>query len=231
MVLFTNVLQYWSKLNGDGNITWGPDPKLTPKGEEQARAVNTAWHAQLAAGVPLPQSLYTSPLQRSLNTLRITWSDILLDSLRPLVRERWRETIGIHTCDQRRDKSDIAADFPECNFETTFSEHDELWNAEYQESEAQQALRIQGALNELFATDSNAYVSITAHSGVMWVRSSQAPGNSRAKLIALARNAFFTVVGHRKLAVPPGAFVPVLIKAVGYVVSPHLIHAPRSQAG
>ena len=167
LVAQVNTRQKWSMLDGDGNITWGPDPPLTPKGEGQARAVNAAWHTQIAAGVPLPQSLYASPLQRSLRTLQITWSDILLDSIKPTIREHWRETIGIHTCDKRRDKTAIAADFPGFQFEQTFSEHDELWNEIYQEPPAQQALRIQQALDEVFATDSNPYISITAHSGVM----------------------------------------------------------------
>jgi hypothetical protein len=75
--------------------------------------------------------------------------------------------IGLHTCDKRSDKSVIAAERPTWNFEPTFSEHDELWNEIYEESSSQQALRIQQVLNEIFATDANTYISITAHSGVM----------------------------------------------------------------
>lgn len=164
-------------LTGDGEITWGPDPYLTPLGESQARAVNIAWKRQLEEGVPLPQVLYSSPLRRAADTLNLTWHDMLIKTppgssaahILPIFKEQWRETIGLHTCDQRSDKSTTAAEHPGWLFEDTYSEHDELWNPTYQESSGQQALRIQQALNELFARDSSMFVSITAHSGVMCV--------------------------------------------------------------
>lgn len=81
-----------------GYSQWGPDPELTPLGVEQALAVNAAWKQQLAAGVPLPTSLYSSPLSRSAATLNLTWSDILIEphpdsetkAVVPLIKERLR---------------------------------------------------------------------------------------------------------------------------------------------
>jgi len=32
----------WSKLNTDGVLVWGPDPKLTPVGQQEALAVHAA---------------------------------------------------------------------------------------------------------------------------------------------------------------------------------------------
>jgi broad specificity phosphatase PhoE len=84
---------YWSHLNGDGNLVWGPDPKLTLKGEMQASAANLAWKQEMKDAVPIPQSFYSSPLQRASNTLEITWKDIQLSrGILPLIVEDLRET-------------------------------------------------------------------------------------------------------------------------------------------
>lgn len=71
---------------------WGPDPHLTPRGVLQASAVNVAWKEQGEAGVPFPQTLYSSPLSRAASTLRITWEDILIkpQGVSPLFREHLR---------------------------------------------------------------------------------------------------------------------------------------------
>lgn len=67
---------YWSKLNGDGNIVWGPDPELTPLGSEQAKRNNIAWKKQIDKHIPLPQSFYVSPFTRATDTYHLTWNDI-----------------------------------------------------------------------------------------------------------------------------------------------------------
>lgn len=85
--------EYWSHLYGDGELVWGPDPALTPFGEKEALDVNAAWKIEQAAGIPIPSSFYTSPLQRATNTLQLTWSDIQLDKgVLPLIMEDLRET-------------------------------------------------------------------------------------------------------------------------------------------
>ncbi|GAA6010130.1 hypothetical protein JCM11491_005353 [Sporobolomyces phaffii] len=189
---------HWSMEYGDGNMTWGPDPELTPLGREQARAVNAAWKKEIQAGVPLPSNLYSSPLSRAASTLEITWKDLLIDSgqARPLFFEHLREVIGVHTCDQRSRKSELAKRFPSFEFERPFSEHDQLWSPDFQESAQQQALRIQQFLNRIFATDDSQYISLTAHGGVI--------------------AAFLRAVNHRKVAVAPGGVIPVVVKAVDY---------------
>lgn len=65
---------------------------------------------------------------RSLLALR---SDILLDakkdgSLTPLIKEHFRESIGLHTCDERSKKSEIAAMYPTWAFEASFTQNDQL---------------------------------------------------------------------------------------------------------
>lgn len=74
--IFNNALyeySYWSKLDGDGNITWGPDALLTPTGEAQAADARTAWKQELTHGAPLPTVFLSSPLRRALDTWKITF--------------------------------------------------------------------------------------------------------------------------------------------------------------
>ncbi|BEJ15090.1 hypothetical protein CspHIS471_0408570 [Cutaneotrichosporon sp. HIS471] len=188
---------YWSLLNGDGNLTWGPDPILTPLGEGQAERANAGWKEQIKEGVPVPQVLYSSPFARAAATLHITWKDLLLKKgFVPVVMEQWRENIGLHTCDLRRSKAQIGEAFPHFAFEPSFTEHDPYWDATYIETEPQRAVRMRMALNELFARDARTFISITAHSGVI--------------------NAFFNAIGHTPFQVQTGGFVPVVIKAVSH---------------
>ena len=64
---------HWSKLNGDGEIVWGPDPLLTHLGELQAEEAHEAWKKELPHGVPLPEKFFSSPLKRALDTWKITF--------------------------------------------------------------------------------------------------------------------------------------------------------------
>ncbi|CED82588.1 Predicted phosphoglycerate mutase [Phaffia rhodozyma] len=188
---------FFSQLNTDGNQTWGPDAHLTPAGILQAEAVNAAWKNESKWDIPLPQVLYSSPMTRSMDTLNITWHDILLNKgYVPQVKENWRETIGLHTCDKRSNKTAIAARHPGWDIEPSFTEQDQLWNPVYEETRVIQALRIQQMLNNIFATDDSTYISITAHSGVI--------------------TAFFTAINHQAFHVQTGGVVPVVIKAVGH---------------
>ncbi|KAL7410167.1 histidine phosphatase superfamily [Mrakia frigida] len=188
----------WSLLNGDGNMTWGPDATLTPNGIAQAQAVNAAWKIEAKADAPLPQVFYSSPMRRAASTLEITWRDILLQkkSYTPTIKEHYRESIGLHTCDQRSTKTVLSETYPGWNFDASFTEHDQLYNPTYQENGGAQSLRLQQQMNELFSSDDSTYVSITAHSGVI--------------------NSFFTAVGHKRFSVQTGGVVPVVIKAVGH---------------
>ncbi|EEB89202.1 hypothetical protein MPER_12724, partial [Moniliophthora perniciosa FA553] len=107
---------YWSKLNGDGELVWGPDAELTPLGEDQARAVNKAWKTEVAFNIPLPRRRYCSPMTRALSTYILTFEDIPLE-YRPLVLENCREVYGVHTCDKRRSRTYISTTFPQFDIE------------------------------------------------------------------------------------------------------------------
>ena len=101
----------------------------------------------------------------------------------------------MHTCDLRSSKTALAARFPEFRFDVPFSEHDQLWSPNFQESSRQQALRAQQLLNEVFATNERVAVSVTAHGGVIQ---------------ALCR-----ALGHPIVPIKPGEFLPVVVKASG----------------
>lgn len=162
--------------------------------------------------MPLPEKFYSSPLRRAASTLQITWLDSGLTTARPVIKEDLRESIGLHTCDLRRDKSALASDYPGMDFEVPFSEHDQLWDATYQESNGQQPLRLRRFMNQVFATDSSSVVSITCHSGVI--------------------NSFFRAIGHQPGSVSTGGIVPVLIKAVGHpsATNTQIIGGPSATA-
>lgn len=193
---------YWSHLNGDGDLVWGPDPSLTDLGVAQARENNRGWKEQLAKGAPLPSAYYCSPFTRACQTAVATWEDIALTaSAQPHpvhVQEDIRETIGGHTCDKRGLRSNTEAQFGPYGFEIEegFTEEDELYSDD-RERLFRHALRINRFLQRLFEKDlgssADPYVSVTSHSGTI-----------RAFVMALL---------HRKFAICTGGMMPVVVRA------------------
>lgn len=101
--------------------------------------------------------------------------------------------MGEHTCDRRSTKTAIAVDFPRYRFEPRFTEEDELWDAKVRESDGHRDRRLGELLNDIFATDENVFLSLTAHSGAI--------------------TSILQVVGHRKFPLTTGAVIPVVVKA------------------
>jgi len=66
--------RYWSTINGNGTIVWGPDPELTDLGIKQAEAANAMWREHTKLGLPTPDVIYTSPFRRSIHTSIITFN-------------------------------------------------------------------------------------------------------------------------------------------------------------
>ncbi|KAJ6570983.1 hypothetical protein DFH09DRAFT_982365 [Mycena vulgaris] len=93
---------YWSKLNGDGELTWGRGSchsRLTALGKDQAASVTKIWKEELAVQIPLPGQLYCSPMTRAIQTNEITFTGIA--TKRSVIVENCREEYGEHTCDKR----------------------------------------------------------------------------------------------------------------------------------
>lgn len=83
--------------------------------------------------------------------------------------------------------------FPKFRFEENFNEADELWSPTLRETDSSIDVRTKTALDDIFATDANTWISISSHSG------------------AIA--SMLRVLGHRKFGLGTGQVIPVLVKA------------------
>lgn len=187
---------YWAEQDGNATVTWA-DAALTEAGIAQTTKANTFWRSQLAdAGMPAPQSYYSSPLTRCTTTANLTFDSLDLPADRPFaptIKELFRESISIHTCDRRSTKTEIGAMFPTWSFEAGFSETDELWNGTYGETTDAQAVRSKAVLDDVFSSDDAAWISVTSHSGEI--------------------KSLLSVLGHRTFSLSTGQAVPVLVRA------------------
>ncbi|KAF8340817.1 histidine phosphatase superfamily [Amanita rubescens] len=182
---------YWSKLNTDGEIRWGPDAELTPLGIAQANDARSAWKKELAFDAPLPDKMYCSPLTRASRTHQITFQDVI-PSRKTLVVEFCREENGVHTCDKRRSRTYIHQTFPLFEIEEGFTEDDELWSPDTREIFDQVMHRAKCVLDAIFNED-HYVVAITAHGGFI--------------------RAFMRVLNRVTGTIPTGGVLPVLVKA------------------
>ncbi|KAF8468813.1 phosphoglycerate mutase family protein [Kalaharituber pfeilii] len=186
---------YWSLLDGNGTNRWD-DAKVTPSGILEAEKANLAWKQQLKYGAPLPQSFYSSPLSRAAETLEITWRDITLNKrnyVKPIIKEKLRETLGIHTCDRRPPKCEIARAFPKFTFEKGFAEGlDPFWDPIHREPNDAKNLRLKTALDEIFSNDDATFLTISGHSGTI--------------------SSILEVIGHRKFRLQTGGMIPTVVR-------------------
>lgn len=159
---------YYSILDGNATVTWS-DAHLTPLGVTQALAVNQFWRTEIETQkIPTPQSYYTSPLTRCLQTANYTFNGLQLPAQHPFVpevKELFREGISGHTCDRRGSKSYIHDSFPSYTIEPGFAEDDQLWEALHGETTIDQAIRSKTVLDQVFSSDASTYISVTSHSG------------------------------------------------------------------
>ncbi|WEW60203.1 putative phosphoglycerate mutase pmu1 [Emydomyces testavorans] len=75
---------YWSMLEGNGTITWA-DAHLTDQGIADAKVAHQTWATQMKHGIPVPESYYTSPLSRCLQTANVTFSTLNLPESNPFL--------------------------------------------------------------------------------------------------------------------------------------------------
>lgn len=159
---------YYSVLDGNATITWA-DAHLSPLGVRQALVVNQFWTTEIKTQkIPTPQTYYTSPLTRCLQTANLTFNGLDLPATHPFVpevKELFREGVSGHTCDRRSNKTYIHDRFPTYRIEPGFTENDELWEALHGETNTDQDIRSTTVLDQVFSTDTSTYISITSHSG------------------------------------------------------------------
>ncbi|KAM3554006.1 hypothetical protein MY1884_006361 [Beauveria asiatica] len=189
---------YWAELDGNGTSTWA-DPKLTPQGLAEASKASAFYETRFQEhGMPLFESYYSSPLTRCVQTAQGTFAGLALPAARPfapVIKELFRESISIHTCDHRSNKTYIRSIAPQFTFEAGFTEQDELWRGKQGEGETSdgQKARNKVVLDDVFTNDANTWISVTSHSGEI------------ASLLS--------VLNHRKFGLQTGQIIPVLVKA------------------
>ncbi|KAF2264461.1 phosphoglycerate mutase-like protein [Lojkania enalia] len=186
---------YWGPMDGNETVTWA-DAHLTDVGIDQALTVNKFWkHLIKDERIMPPETYYTSPLYRCLDTARLTFSGLKLprkNPFIPIVKEYLREGISARTCDRRSSRSYIHRHFPKYKFEKGFPEHDPFWTPLHSETSKDQDIRSKKLLDDVFTSDDSTYISITAHSG---------------EIASLLR-----VLGHQPFRLSTGAALPVLVK-------------------
>lgn len=190
----------WLRVTGDGEIVWAPDPELTDLGRQQAKDNHKQVAIELKDGLKVPTKWFASPFRRSIDTLIGTWEGhVELKEKKPLIKEDFRETIGVHVCDKRSPRRVIEEKYKPLGFEIEdgFAEEDVYFKDDYREKVWEQALRMNRSFNYIFDTtdkQEDQFVSITSHSGSI-----------RTQLL---------VLGHRPFAIGTGGMIPVLVKAV-----------------
>lgn len=195
---------FWSVLNGNSTNSW-EDARITPNGVTQAQNAHNLWARMInQQKIQTPDTYYTSPLSRCLQTANITFSGLSLPKYKqftPVVKEYLREGISIHTCDRRGNKTYIQKNYPLYKIEPNFVEYDYLWNGVTAETNAAQDLRSFVALESIFSTHHvGSFISITSHSG---------------EIASILR-----VLNHRDFSLNTGAVIPVLVEAVTVQASP-----------
>ncbi|KAM0334499.1 hypothetical protein ACHAQA_001528 [Verticillium albo-atrum] len=159
--------RYWSRLDGDGTVIWR-DAHLVEEGIQQAKQLSVIWKDTIAQGkMPLPQSFYTSPLARCLETSKLVQGPLVVDAgqpFRPVVKERLRERLTDHTCDARSSRTWIQTSYPEYVIEPSLTETDQLWKADRFETDEEHIARKQLVLEDIFSTDPSQFISLTVHS-------------------------------------------------------------------
>jgi broad specificity phosphatase PhoE len=147
------------------------------------------------AKVPLPGSIYTSPMTRCLETTEAMYREIFSENcaeFRPIINELLRGRVTYHTFNRRSSRSWIVSQFPDYINQSSFSEEDSLWTTDAGETAEELAARSQRALEEIFSNDPNQFVALTTHSYII--------------------SAILAVLGMKEFRVREGSSVAILVK-------------------
>ncbi|KAG5655622.1 hypothetical protein KAF25_009121 [Fusarium avenaceum] len=159
--------RHWSKLEGDKNRTWF-DAELVGEGVDQAKSLGTFFtEGAKNMGFSVPDTVYTSPLARCLETTKFVFKDVMEGegkAFKPRVKELLRERLTEHTCDRRRTSKWIMAAYPEYELETGFADKDVFWHANRSESNAEHVARTQRLLEDIWKEDSGTFIALITHS-------------------------------------------------------------------
>ncbi|CCG20856.1 hypothetical protein CORT_0A04680 [Candida orthopsilosis Co 90-125] len=209
-VVETYGLDRWNKelhkLGKIDGIEYAPDPQLTPLGIAQAEENHRLWQQELKEGAPIPSKFFVSPLQRSCNTLQITWNDLKPKAIIPRIDELIRETIGKNLCDKRSPKRTIQQRFPEFNTDGVVDEEDVLFGDDERESMIDQSIRINRFLQNLFESDYN------LGDGKVDKKKAEEDTHIATYSHAGTIRCFINVLGHRNFTISTGGMIPIVVK-------------------
>ncbi|KAI0376607.1 phosphoglycerate mutase-like protein [Hypomontagnella monticulosa] len=191
-----NWKNHWAHVDGDGKVVWA-DALLVDEGIAQAKKLAELWLDEAERdALPLPGTIYTSPLARCLQTTKYVYTPIMTQNgkeLQPIIKENLRERITDHTCDRRSSRLWIKGKFPNYIIEEGFAELDESWDPNSFETLEQHVSRIQQLFDDIFANDTSPIISLTTHSYAM--------------------TAILALLGYDKFMVNEGTLVPIFVKA------------------
>ena len=127
------------------------DSRLTDLGKQQALALRPTM-AQHRVDV-----VFVSPLSRTIQTGLLA----IPEGPPFIVEDDVRERIGTHPCDQRRSRTEIAADFPNVDVSTLATEEDDKWTPEREAWSAliERAMRV---LHKLKAREES-HIAVVTH--------------------------------------------------------------------
>jgi broad specificity phosphatase PhoE len=176
-------------------VVWA-DSRLNDEGVKQVQELGQFWaNLVTEAQAPLPGTVYTSPLTRTLETTKYVFEPVFKQNgvpFQPIVKELLRERLTDHTCDRRSNRSWIAEHFPEYFIESGLTEEDKLWSSKRWETDDAHVARKQTFLEDIFTNDGNHFVALSTHS--------------------YAISAILTVLGLRHFRVREGCSIAVFVK-------------------
>ncbi|OTA67991.1 phosphoglycerate mutase-like protein [Hypoxylon sp. EC38] len=191
-----NWKNYWARKEGNGNVIWA-DAQLVEDGIIQAQNLAKLWlEEDEDDALPLPKTIYTSPLARCLETTKHVYSPAMAKygrNFQPIIKEDLRERLTTHTCDRRSSRSWIELNYPGYVIEEGFPELDTRWDADTPETLEQHIIRTQRLLDDIFTNDTSPIISLTTHSYTI--------------------TSILAVVGYPKFLVNEGTIVPLFVKA------------------
>ncbi|KAF3009081.1 hypothetical protein E8E14_008342 [Neopestalotiopsis sp. 37M] len=193
------AFQEGGDIPGMGKVTW-VDAKLVKAGVAHAEALSKfLLQATKHEDMPLPGTIYTSPLARGLETTKLTYKDVMgahQQPFQPVIKEFLRERLTGHTCDKRSSRTWIAENYPDYIIEDGFEESDRLWEEKRNPAEepSEVTAREQRLLEDIFANDSSQVISLTTHS--------------------YSISGIQEAIGSKSYRVGEGVMVPLLVQAV-----------------
>jgi len=199
-----NWTRYWSYLDGDGDLTWGPDASLTQKGYVQAVDAHSVWATEMSAYLKLPTTVYCNPLTRCLVTSTITfagfhrffmnkWGSSPTIPVIKVVVENCREKCDQETAMKRRSRTYITQMFPNFIIEDGFTEDDQLWHPG-KDTDNNVSGRANDVLDRIFNADNSGdFISITTDEAFI--------------------NSFLITINERTCTMPLGGVLPIVVHA------------------